>query len=71
MISDSTGATGHRGQSIYPWVTTGQAGGTWGCDSGLHTPPPHGMRTPHATWNEMCTVRACTRCEMGTRVARG
>ena len=61
MLSDSTGATGHREQSIYPWATTGQAGGTWGCDSGLHAPPPHGMRTPHATWHEMCTVRACTR----------
>ena len=71
VLSDSTGVTGHRGQYIYPWATTDQAGGAWGGDSGLHGPPPQGMQAPHATWHEMCIVRACVRCDMGSRVARG
>ena len=71
MLSDSTGPTSHRGQSTYPWTTADQAGGAWGGDSGLCGPPPQGMQAPHARWHEMCIVRACARCDMGSRVARG
>ena len=48
MLSDSTGATGHLGQFIYPWTTAGQAGGAWG------VPPCLAAETPIFPFKNAC-----------------